>query len=235
MGTCHVSSAIKPGRKLILIVGLVWGMAGWALLAPVAVADPFTATFNLGSINARDFRTGLFNYGFSPLGFDPSVIGQVTIDKISVSTDAVVNGTLTGSTSFDWELFVGPSPFVFTPPETAGQKNGTSVVPETITSSAPTQFRFAQVGVTETLTGSYDFTTNAFVTNTGNFLKFAGTSPGDFTGGLYAQAFMWTEAGANLTFNNITMTVSGNVVPEPSSILLLAAGVLSIVFVLRKH
>ena len=46
---------------------------------------------------------------------------------------------------------------------------------------------------------------------------------------------MWTEAGANLTFNNITMTVSGNVTPEPSSILLLAAGVLSIAFVLRKH
>jgi len=109
------------------------------------------------------------------------------------------------------------------------------VVPETIMSSAPTQFRFAQVGETKTLTGSYDFTTNTFLTNTPNSLKFAGTSPGDFTGGLYAQAFMWTEAGADLTFNNITLTVNGNVVPEPSSILLLAAGVLSIVFVLRKH
>jgi hypothetical protein len=114
------------------------------------------------------------------------------------------------------------------------------VAPQTITSSAPTQFRFAQVGATETLTGSYDFTTNTFLANTGKALKFAGTSPGNFTGGLYAQAFMWTEAGANLTFNNITLTVSGNtvsgnVVPEPASILLLVAGVLSIVFVLRKH
>jgi PEP-CTERM motif-containing protein len=222
----------------LMIAGLLVA-ASSLLLAPMASADAFTSTFHLGSINVADFTApppfigGPYNYGFSSLGLDPTVVGQVTITSISVSTDAIVNSTnpnFGNSTAFDWEIFVGPSPFGFTP----GQVNGTSVPPHLITSSAPTQFRFAQLGGTMTLTGSYDFTSSAFVTNTGNFLKFAGTSPGDFANGLYAQVFMWTEAGVNLDFNNIAVTVNGNVVPEPSSILLLGTGVLSLMVVLRR-
>ena len=214
------------------------------LLAPMASADSFTSTFQLGSINVADFSVppafliGPFNYGFSPLGLDPTVVGQVTITNISVSTDAVVNspGFFNLPPSFNWAVFVGPSPFGFTP----GQVDGTSVRPDSITSSAPTQFQFSQTGVTTTLTGSYDFISNTFQANTAGttfpppYATF--TSPGDFANGLNAQVFMWTEDGASLDFNNITVTVTGNVapVPEPSSILLLGTGALSLMAALRR-
>ena len=123
--------------------------------------------------------------------------------------------------------------------------NGTTVRPDSIMSSAPTQFLFAQsggttIGVTTTVTGSYDFSSNTFQANpTGTTFPpphATFTSPGDFANGLYAQVFMWTEAGASLDFNKISVTVDGNVapVPEPSSVLLLGAGALSIMGALRR-
>ena len=227
-----------------MIAGLLLATSS-LLLAPRASADPFTSTFNLGSINVADFSggppflTGPFNYGFSPHGVDPTVVGQVTITNISVSTNAMVNSTNPGFgniTGFNWAVFVGPSPFGFTP----GQVNGTSVRPDSITSIAPTQFQFAQPGATATLTGSYDFISNTFLANPAGSTFPAPhatfTSPGDFGNGLYAQVFMWTEAGASLDFNNISVTVNGNVapVPEPSSILLLGTGALSLMGALRR-
>lgn len=207
-------------------------------LAPRASADSFTSTFSLGSMNVADssvppnFFTGPFNYGFTAFALDPAVAGQVTIDSISVSADATLNHLpYYGSSPFDWEIFVGPAPFGFTP----GQITGTTVRPDSITSNAPTQLRFAQlagttIGGTTALTGSYDFVSNTFQTNTGNTFKFAGTSPGDFENGLYAQVFLWSEGGdqINLDFNNITVTVNGTV-PEPSSLLLLGTGALGMV------
>jgi hypothetical protein len=232
----------------LMIAGLL--VTSLLSLSPRASADSFTSTFNLGSINVADasggppFLVGPFNYGFSPLGLDSTVVGQVTITSISVSADATLNSTNPGfgnATSFNWAVFAGPSPFGFSP----GQVNGTSVLPQSITSSAPTQFQFAQsggttIGATTTVTGSYDFISNTFQSNPAGTIFPAPhatfTSPGDFANGLNAQVFMWTEGGNSLDFSNITVTVNGSVIPtpEPSSILLLGTGALFLMVVLRR-
>lgn len=91
--------------------------------------------------------------------------------------------------------------------------------------------RFSQVagttiGGTTPLTGSYDFVSHTLQTNTGSIFKFAGTSPGEFTNGLYAQLFLWTEGGdsIDLDFSGITLTVTGvsTPVPEPTTMSLVA-------------
>jgi hypothetical protein len=222
--------------SMLMFAGLL--VAASALLtAPMASADSFTSTFNLGSLHVVDssvppnFFTGPFDYGFTALGLDPTVAGQVTINSISVSANATLNHLpFYGTSPFDWEIFVGPAPFGFTP----SQINGTTVRPDSIVSNAPTQLRFAQlagttIGGTTALTGSYNFVSNTFQTNTGNNLKFAGTSPGDFANGLYAQVFLWSEGGdsINLDFDKITVRVNGTV-PEPSSFLLFVTGALGL-------
>jgi hypothetical protein len=224
----------------LMIAGLLVATSS-LLLAPMASADSFTSTFNFGSINVSDssggppFLTGPFNYGFSLLGLDPTVVGQANITSISVSAEALLNSTNPGFgniSAFNWAVFIGPSPFGFTP----GQVNGTTVRPDSIMSSAPTQFLFAQsggttIGATTAVTGSYDFISNTFQSNpagtTFSSPHATFTSPGDFADGLYAQVFMWTEAGASLDFSNVSVTVNGTVL-EPSSILLLGTGALSL-------
>jgi hypothetical protein len=229
----------------LIIVGLLVATSS-LLLAPMASADAFTSSFTLGSINVSDssippaFLSGPFNYGFSPLGIDTAVVGQINITGISVSADAVLNSTNPGfgnSSAFNWAVFVGPASFGFTP----GQVDGTSVRPDSITSSAPTQFQFAQTGATTTLNGSYDFISEAFQANPAGTIfpppHATFTSAGDFADGLYVQVFMWTEAGDSLDFNNITVAVNGNVTPapEPSSLLMLGFGLLGLVgFSLKK-
>jgi hypothetical protein len=233
-----VKSLVSLRRKFV-ILGL-FATTTVLFLAPKASAGSFTSTFNLGSMNVSDFSvppnflTGPFNYGFTPLALDSAATGQVTINSISVSADATLHHLpFYGSSPFDWEIFVGPAPFGLTP----GQVTDTIVLPGSITSNAPTQFRFTQlagttIGGTTTLTGSYDFVSHTFQTNnTGSILRFAGTSPGEFTNGLYAQVFLWSEGGdsINLDFSNITLTVTGVSTPEPPSLLLLGTGAFGMV------
>jgi hypothetical protein len=117
------------------------------------------------------------------------------------------------------------------------------MLPETITSNAPTQLRFTQlagtiVGETTTLTGSYDFVSHTFQTNTNaSTLRGVETSPGEFTNGLYAQVFLWSEGGdsINLDFSDIKVTVNSTVVPEPSTFMMLGAGLLPVIGVIRRR
>ena len=231
---------MKAVRRKFIILGLFTTITV-LFLAPRASAGSFTSTFNLGSMTVSDFSvppnflTGPFNYGFTALSLDPAATGQVTINSISVSADATLHHLpFYGSSPFDWEIFVGPTPFGFAP----GQVTGTTVLPSSITSNAPTQLRFSQVagatiGGTTTLTGSYDFVSHTFQTNTGSIFKFAGTSPGEFTNGLYAQVFLWTEGGdsIDLDFSGITLTVTGvsTLVPEPTIMSLLSIDLIGVI------
>ena len=227
-------------RRKFVILGL-FATTAVLFVTPSASAGSFTSTFNLGSMNVSDFSvppnyfTGPFNYGFTALGLDPAATGQVTINSISVSADATLHHLpYYGSSPFDWEIFVGPAPFGFTP----GQVTGTTVRPDSITSNAPTQLRFSQqagtiIGGTMTVTGSYDFVSHTFLTNTFSILKFAGTSSGEFTNGLYAQVFLWSEGGdsIDLDFSNITVTVTGvsTPVPEPTTMSLVSTGLIGMI------
>jgi hypothetical protein len=100
------------------------------------------------------------------------------------------------------------------------------------------QLRFSQVagttiGGTTTLTGSYDFVSHTFQTNTGSVFKFSGTSPGEFTNGLYAEVFLWSEGGESidLDFSNITVSVTGVSTPvsEPTTMSLVSTGLIGMV------
>lgn len=239
---------------LLRWLALVLPVAGMTVLvAPAALADGFNSSFSFGSINVSDaspggcptcFLVGPFDYGFSPVGVNSTVVGQVSISSISVSADATListNPNFGNISAFNWAVFVGPTSFGLTP----GQVNGTTAPPDVIskTNSAPTQFQFAQsagtvVGGTMYLTGSNDYTTTTFQSSpAGTFfptLNF--TAPGEFENGLYAQVFMWTEAGDSIDFNNIKVTVDGTVTqtPEPSSMLLLGAGAVPLIGLLRR-
>jgi hypothetical protein len=60
-----------------------------------------------------NFKTGPFNYGFTPLALDPAATGQLTINSISVSADATLHHLpFYGTSPFDWEIFVGRLPLV---------------------------------------------------------------------------------------------------------------------------
>ena len=164
--------------------------------------------------------------------------GHVNITSISVSADASVNFPLVLPTenliAFNWEIYVGPSPFGYAP----GQVTGSLTRPDTLTGTAPTLHQFAQSDFYQTtalpqFTGSYDFLSNTLTSNAGYNLFFAGTVPYN-ANGLYAQVFMWSEADDSIDFSNITVTVNGTAVPEPTSLLLIGSGVLGLARVVRR-
>ena len=214
------------------------------VLVTSANASSFTTTYNLASLNVADFSTppdfftGPFNYGYTPLGLDGSVNGPVNITSISVSADATVNFPLVlqngNLIAFNWEVYVGPSPFGYAP----GQVNDSLTRPDTLTGTAPTLLQFSQADIYQTtaqpqFTGTYDFLSNTLTSNATYNLFFAGTVPYN-ANGLYTQIFMWSEADDSIDFSNITVTVSGTTVPEPSSVMLMGSGVLGLAGVIRR-
>jgi hypothetical protein len=232
---------VRPARSR-LFSSLLLAAVFLLLATSTATADAFSSTFNFGNINVADgstppqFFTGPFNYGVSSLGLDSAESGLVHITDISVSADAVVNSPLVlqngDLVAFNWEIYVGPSPFGFVP----GQVTGSFTRPDTLARTAPTLLQFSQSDFWTSgppLTrfgGNYDFTTQTMATMTGaqTIVFFAGTVPYD-ANGLYVQAFLWTEADDNMDLNNIKVTVSGTTVPEPSSLLMLGSGLFSVV------
>jgi len=231
----------RPRSRLLLSFLLA---AVFLLVSSTAGADTFSVTFHFGNLNIADgstppqFFTGPFNYGFSPLGLDSGVSGLTNITNVSVSADATVSSPLVLTNgdlvAFDWEVYVGPSPFGFVP----GQVTGSFIAPDTLTGAAPTLLRFSQSDLWTSapptgFSGSYDFAANTMTSSQATILKFAGTLPYD-TNGLYVQTFLWTEADDNIDLKNIEVTVSGTTVPEPSTLALLSSGILGALGVVRR-
>lgn len=242
-------SSMSDRRRVYLHLSIL--LAVLVCFLTSANAASFTATYDLGSLNVADssvppqFFTGPFNYGVTPLGLYPGVNGLVKITSISVSADATVNSPLVlpngNLVAFDWEIYVGPSPFG----ATSGQVTGSSMKPDMLTRTAlspltPTLLRFSQSDLYQTttlpqFTATYDFFTNTLTSNAPQFLKFAGTAvPPYSANGLYAQAFMWSEADDNIEFRHITVTVNGTTAPEPSSLVLLGGGLLGAAGAIRR-
>ena len=164
--------------------------------------------------------------------------GLVNITSIPVSADATVNFPLVlqngNLIAFDWEIYVGPSPFGFTP----GQVTGSFTRPDTLSRTAPTLLQFAQGDFYQTtalpqFTGTYDFLSNTLTSNATYNLFFAGTVP-YIANGLYTQVFMWSEADDSIDVNNITVTVSGTSVPEPSRLMRTGSGVVGLAGAIRR-
>jgi len=175
----------------------------------------FQKTYNfVGSINTACCNG--YNYGFTDEVDDTTVKGNIQITSISVSAVAnVVSPDLINDVGLDWEVFVGTTSFGLPiGPITGGQSPGA------ITSSAPTQLRFAEIssgsaGEVTTFTGAYNFQTNSLTTNAQiNNLKAAFTSPLNLSNGLFVQAFIWSGAsGSNINWSNISVTVTGTNAP----------------------
>jgi probable HAF family extracellular repeat protein len=172
----------------------------------------FPGTIRVGCCNG-------YTYGFSPVIIDPTVVGErIQITSIFVSATGAINSPdLLGDAGLDWEVLVGPSSFGLP----IGQITASSKYPGFISSSSPTQFRFAEIDHSAsgsvTFSGSYNFQTNGFVTNAQvTNLKAAFAAPTNLRQGLFLQVFVWSGAiGASIDFSGITVTVSGTI-PPPS-------------------
>jgi hypothetical protein len=184
-----------------------------AFVGSASAQSPFTRTYTFPGTITVGCCSG-YTYGFTQVVDDLSVTGKgVQINSISVSALGSVNSPdLIGNAGLDWEVFIGPSSFGLP----VGQIVGSSVYPGFISSSAPTQFRFAEAdslssGSAATFSGSYNFQTNTFVTNAQiSNLKAASTASMDLGQGLFLQAFLWNGApGSNIDFSGITITISG--------------------------
>lgn len=193
-----------------------------------AVAVPFQSVFTFnGTFDIRGYmpvpQTNGFDYYFSPVDSDTAIQGQqCTIDSIDISTFGT---NLGGVVNWDAEVYLGPTGFGLP----TGQFTQTHVDPVSgYTRTAPTQFHltFGDIVTSQSyqFDGSYNFQTSSVSASPSlNVLKTATTSTYDLSNGLDAQFLFWTADNRNsdFQFSNVTITVNGDIVPEPASMILL--------------
>ncbi|MGD0140105.1 MAG: PEP-CTERM sorting domain-containing protein [Tepidisphaeraceae bacterium] len=183
-----------------------------------AAAAPFQSTVNFtGGFHITQRSDGTRDYYFTPVNIDSTLADDVV--QVT-SLDMTITGQNTQPVSFlnwDLETFIGPSDF--------GLPEGQFV--SAIANTVDNFPRNAPVynHITPQVTSfsyHYDFP--------------AETTPNlTLSDGLHDQMFFWTgnTLGPYIVFDSVSLTVNGNVIPEPST-LLLAVGATGLL-VLRRN
>ena len=148
----------------LCVIALVAGMLqpGDALAQKM-----FTKTYQLGGSFTLSCCSDGYMYGFTTIDHDASLTGEIKITSIAVSMHNSVSMTdKLGNAGASWQIYIGPT----SPGFPVGQRSAPFVTYSTYPSSEPAQLEFYendkyQAGQSNTLTGQYNFTTNAFSTN----------------------------------------------------------------------
>ncbi len=141
--------------------------------------------------------------------------------------------------NWDAEVYLRPTGFGLP----TGQFTQTHVDPVSgYTRTAPTQFHltFGDIVTTQSyqFDALYNFqTSSVLVSPSLNVLKTATTSTYDLTNGLDAQFLFWTADNRNsdFSFSSVTITVNGEIVPEPAALTLLGIGLPLMLLQFRKQ
>jgi uncharacterized protein (TIGR03437 family) len=154
-------------------------------------------------------------YGFTSVIHDATIAGPTAqVTSISVTGTITANSPdIDGDASFDWEVFIDPSPSTIPPGPSTGN-------PANVVSPALTQFHSAQgtataAGAAIRFQATYDFGTTAYTPAPGSHVVSASAAPMSPTSGLYVQVFAWSGAiNVDLTLSNIVVVVSGTAGPS---------------------
>src|SRR5579862_802416 len=182
-----------------------------AVFGVPARGQSFSKTYQLGGpIHVSCCVNGMA-YGFTPVIQDASISGNVQITSISVSDTGNIAATdPNGIAGTTWEVFVGSSSCGFP----VGQQQGIISL-NTYSCNAQTQLIFNTNGnftapAAGVFSGSYNFQTNTLTTNDIGQLITGTTATTNLTQGLFAQILLWGgDQGADLTLNNISITING--------------------------
>jgi hypothetical protein len=198
-------------NRQILVIGLLC-----FLLVARAAAQDFTSNLNYaGGFDIYGYQpvpqVNGFDYYFTPGLIDTSLAGKtVEVTGISIT----VSGQSLGDVAnWDLEAFIGPTDSGLP----TGQFTQTHVDP--VAGYPITSPVYYHINTQETqFTTSYQ-------------LPADGTSDISLTDGLHAKLFFWTadNRDCDISFNSSTMSITGVVVPEPttaSTLLIGAAGTL---------
>ena len=144
-------------------------------------------------------QTNGFDYYFTPVYLDSALAGKtIRVTDVEVSVTGQNNGSVV---NWDLETFIGP--------ETFGLPEGQFI--QTLVDPVDGYPRQAPIWKRSTVQ-EYTFTLHYFFPN--------GSVP-DLTlsDGLRAQLFFWTadNRNCNISFSSGTVTISGDVVPDPAS------------------
>ena len=186
----------------------------------------FTRTYQLGGgIEVACCSKGPMSWGFTPVIQDTSLSGSVQITSISASDSGNILATdPNGVAGTTWEIFVGSTPCGFPVGEVQGV-----IQLGTYSCTAPTQLIFntnlvfPAPGSTGTYAASFNFGTSTFTTVDSSQLSglvLGTTAPTNLNQGLFLQILLWGgDVGADLQLSNITVTVTGTLIPTQGALL----------------